>query len=45
MAPKTDYAAHFKELKDLTETTNASIKLENRIMTNHKELYGKGMQC
>ena len=39
MAPKMDYAAQLKELKDLTETTNTNIKLlENRITTNHEEL-------
>ena len=27
MAPKTDYATQFKELKDLIETTNNNIKL------------------
>ena len=38
MVPKTDYAAQFKELKDLIETTNNNIKLlENRITTNHEE--------
>ena len=26
MAPKTDYATQFKELKDLIETTNNNIK-------------------
>ena len=34
MAPKSDYAAQFKELKDLTEKTNTYIKLlENRRQT------------
>ena len=42
MAPKTDYAAQLKELKDLIETTNANIKLlENRITTNHEELMAR----
>ena len=42
MAPKTDYAARLKELKDLIETTNANIKLlENRITTNHEELMAR----
>ena len=39
MAPKTDYAAQFKELKDLIETANTNIKLlANRITTNDEEL-------
>ena len=34
MAPKSNYAAQFKELKDLTEKTNTHIKLlENRRQT------------
>ena len=34
MAPKSNYAAQFKELKDLTEKTNTYIKLlENRRQT------------
>ena len=34
MAPKSDYAAQFKELKDLNEKTNTYIKLlENRQQT------------
>ena len=42
MAPKTDYAAQLKELKDLIETINANKKLlENRIMTNHEELMAR----
>ena len=42
MAPKTDYATQFKELKDLIETTNNNIKLlENRITTNYEELMAR----
>ena len=42
MAPKTDYVAQLKELKDLIETRNADIKLfGNRITTNHKELMAR----
>ena len=42
MAPKTDYAAQLKELKDLIETTNNSIGLlENRITTDHEELMAR----
>ena len=40
MAPKTNYAAQFKELKDLIETTNIKL-LENRITTNHEELMAR----
>ena len=42
MKPKINYAAQFKELKDLIETTNNNIKLlENRITTNHEELMAR----
>ena len=41
MAPKTNYAAQFKELKDLIETTNNIKLLENRITTNHEELMAR----
>ena len=42
MASKTDYAAQFKELKDLIETANTNIKLlENRITTNDEELVAR----
>ena len=42
MAPKTDYAAQFKERKNLIETKNNNIKiLENRITTNHEELMAR----
>ena len=42
MAPKTDYATQFKELKDLIETTDNNMKLlENRITTNHEELMAR----
>ena len=42
MAPKTDYGAQLKEVKDLIETTNTNIKLlGNRITTNHEELMKK----
>ena len=41
MAPKTDYATQFKELKDLIETTNNIKLLENRITTNHEELMAR----
>ena len=42
MAPKTDYAAQLKELKDLIETTNTNIKLlEERITKNHEELMAR----
>ena len=42
MAPKADYAAQFKELKDVIETTNNNIKLlENRITTNYEELMAR----
>ena len=45
MVPKTDYKPiinQFKELKDLIETTNNSIKLlVNRITTNHEELMAR----
>ena len=42
MAPKTNYAAQLKELKDLIETTNSNIKfLENRITENHEELMAR----
>ena len=42
MASKTDYAAQFKELKDLIETANTNTKLpENRITTNDEELVAR----
>ena len=42
MASKTDYAAQFKELKDLIETANTNIKLlANRITTNYEELMAR----
>ena len=42
MAPKTDYAAQLKELKDLIRTTNANIKLlESRITTNYEKLMAR----
>ena len=42
MAPKTDYVAQLKELKDLIETRNADIKLfRNRITTNYEELMAR----
>ena len=47
MAPKADYAAQLKELKNLIETANTNIKLfcENRITTNHKELMARLTQA
>ena len=42
MAPKTNYPAQFKELKNLIETTNTNMKLpENRMTTNHEELMAR----
>ena len=42
MVPKTDYAAQFKELKDLIETANTNIKLlANRITANYEELMAR----
>ena len=42
MAPKTNYPAQFKELKNLIETTITNMKLpENRMTTNHEELMAR----
>ena len=42
MALKTNYAAQFKELQELIETTSTNIKLlENRITKNHEELLAR----
>ena len=39
MAPKSNYAAQFKELKDLTEKTNTYIKLLENIRQTMKNLW------
>ena len=42
IAPKTNYPAQFKELKNLIETTNTNVNLrENRITTNHEKLMAR----